>query len=45
MAEASRGVWAGSFCTAQFASDLDMTPEEVSRHTRALVRLGMIEQM
>ena len=45
MAEASQGVWAGSFCTAQFASDLDMTPDEVCRHARALARLGMIEQM
>ena len=45
MAEASQGVWAGSFCTAQFASDLDMTPDEVCRHARALARLGMIDQM
>jgi hypothetical protein len=45
MAEASQGVWAGSFCTAQFASDLDMTPDEVCRHARALARLGMIGQM
>ena len=45
IAEASRGVWAGCFSIPELASKLDMTCDEVSRHARALARLGMVEQM
>ena len=45
IAEASQGVWAGCFSIPELASELDMTCDEVSRHARALARLGMIDQM
>ena len=45
IAEATPGVWGGSLSITKLATELDMTPDEVCRHARALTRLGMLERM
>jgi hypothetical protein len=45
MAKATDGVWAGSFWIPELARELNLTCHEVNRHTRALARLGMIENL
>lgn len=45
IAEATGVTGVGCFSIRELAEELDLTCDEVHRHTRALVRLGMLEQM
>lgn len=45
IAEATKGVWVGSLLIPGLANQLDMTCDEIYRHTRALTRLGMLEEL